>query len=410
MLLKWRHIPFRMFAIVCQWHKHPDSVRIIKEMRATASQPATVHTRKKLLLVEDDDAVLASLRLVLNADYEIYSASTIQTGIEFFGRLNPALVVLDLRLPDGDGLEVLRAIKARRPNAPVMILTGYASMRTVEEALRLGAADYLHKPFDGHKLKARVRQLTSPEFADPPKETPAPGGCVPVPEKRLAELESKAMASSIFLHDAANPVTVALSATQLLCEEMETAPGKYSAEMHDACDLLSSAVGLLSGLFEQGAAIECVRHLEPSEVSLRRIADLAVSMVQLEAKKSQVDISVQLQDGNARVFVSRFALARVLLNLLRNAIAAVQPHTGKVVLSAMIVNEFAEFAVLDNGPGIPPKLMGRIFDAHFTTKAKGDGLGLYICKRLVEVMHGTLSVRNVPQHGCCFSVRIPREL
>lgn len=380
-------------------------------MRDTAHPHAGIHSRKTLLLVEDDASVQASLQLVLDTDYEVHSAATVRSGIDLFERLNPSLVVLDLRLPDGDGLEVLREIRFRKPQAPVIIVTGYASMKTVEEALRLGASDYLHKPFDGRKLKARVRQLIAPDFGEPPKSKKEEASeCIPVSAKQLALLESKAMASSIFLHDAANPVTAALSAAQLLCEEIEQAPEKYSASIHETCKLLNNSVGLLAGLFEHGTVFERGRHLEKSWISLRQIVELAVRMAQIKPKKNQAAISVQLQDGNAMVFVNLFALARVLLNLLNNAIAAVPPHSGKVLLSAKVVKGFAEFSVLDNGSGIPPENMDRIFDAHFTTKAKGSGLGLYICKRLVEAMQGTLSVRNEPKHGCCFSIRIPCEL
>ena len=115
--------------------------------------------RKKLLVIEDDPSVLASLTLCLQASYDIVSASTVRSGIKTFKKARPSLVLLDLRLPDGDGLNALREIRRNGAATPVVILTGYASMGSVEEALRLGASDYLHKPFSVSTLRQRVAEL-----------------------------------------------------------------------------------------------------------------------------------------------------------------------------------------------------------------------------------------------------------
>lgn len=115
--------------------------------------------RKKLLIIEDDASVLASLNLCLKSHYEICSASTIGLGFKAFKKHRPSLVLLDLRLSDGSGLDVLRKIRAVDVAVPVIVLTGYASMDTVEEALRLGASDYLHKPFNASTLRTRIDEV-----------------------------------------------------------------------------------------------------------------------------------------------------------------------------------------------------------------------------------------------------------
>jgi len=379
-------------------------------MRDLSKQPTEEgHSRRKVLLVEDDSSVVASLRLFLKSDYEVHSASTVSSGVHLFQSLQPALVVLDLRLADGDGLEVLRAIRSEDPTAPVIVLTGYASMKTAEEALRLGASDYLHKPFDGYALKSRIHQLTT---ATPPQR-PDVGGVsesITVPARHILELERKAQASSMLLHDAANPVTTALTAAEYLCDTIANDPGSFSKEVRDISNLLYGAMGFISGLFEQSGSLSFMRRLEASEVPIHRVMDLAVSMVRAEAQKNKVAVAVSLQNRDAKICVNRFALARVLLNLLRNAIEAVHPHTGRVALTADVVEGYVEFCVRDNGPGIPLDHMERIFEKNFTTKAEGTGLGLFICKRLIENMKGTLSVRNEPSQGCCFSIRIPCNL
>lgn len=115
--------------------------------------------REKLLVIEDDPSVLASLILCLKSSYEIASASAVCSGIAAFKKVQPSLVLLDLRLSDGDGLDVLREIRQIGATTPVIILTGYASMESVEEALRLGACDYLHKPFGVVALRERITEV-----------------------------------------------------------------------------------------------------------------------------------------------------------------------------------------------------------------------------------------------------------
>jgi len=375
-------------------------------MRDLSKQPSEIGSRRKVLLVEDDASVVASLRLFLKSDYEVHSASTVREGVHLFESLQPSLVILDLRLADGDGLDVLREIRRVNPTAPVIVLTGYASMKTAEESLRLGASDYLHKPFDGYRLKSRINELTSAVSPQRPREDDT-SETISVPAHRILELERKAQASSVFLHDVSNPVTAALTATEFLCDAIANNPDRFDAEVRDIGKLLYGAMGFISGLFEQSGSIECMRRLEPSEVAIHQIVDLAVTMVRPEAQENKVTVAVHLQNRDAKVCVNRFALARVLLNLLRNAIAAVKPEIGRVALTADVEDGHVEFSVLDNGPGILPDLMERIFEANFTTKAEGSGLGLFICKSLIENMQGTLSVRNEPHQGCCFSIKIP---
>ena len=378
-------------------------------MRDLSSKHPQVGSIRKVLLVEDDASVVASLRLFLKTDFEVHSASTVASGVNLFKSLQPDLVVLDLRLSDGEGLDVLRGIRRINRTAPVIVLTGYASMKTAEESLRLGASDYLHKPFDGYELKSRINQLTAGvsarrSLAD--EETLS----VSVPVAQISELERKAQASSMFLHDAANPVMTALNAAQFLCDAMDAEPGKFNKAMHDAGDLLSGSMAFVTGLFEQSRSIERLRRLEASPVAIHRIVDIAVKMVRDEAKEKEIIVAAHLQNREAKICVNCFALARVLFNLLTNAIHAVEAHSGRVALRADLVDGHVEFSVLDNGPGVSTEIMERIFEPYFTTKAEGTGLGLHICKLLVENMHGTLTVRNQPDQGCCFTIRIPCDL
>ncbi|MGD9727446.1 MAG: sigma-54-dependent transcriptional regulator [Nitrospiraceae bacterium] len=128
--------------------------------------------KKRVLLVDDEPRVRASLKLVLEPVYDILEAADAQEGLELFKRESPDLVLLDVILPGTDGLTVLQTMRANGPNTPVIMLTGTKSVKTAVDAMKLGAADYLSKPFDveelrivvdrtlnSHDLEREVRQL-----------------------------------------------------------------------------------------------------------------------------------------------------------------------------------------------------------------------------------------------------------
>ena len=380
-------------------------------MMDLSTLPQDFAPRRRLLLVEDDPSVQASLRMFLEPAYEVHSASTVAGGVDLFKRLKPSLVLLDLRLPDGNGLDALRQIRSESVSAPVIVLTGYASMNSVEESLRLGASDFLHKPFDGFALKARIDSLvTPPPAANRPLPTSRILQSLAKNVRELADLETEANAAATFLHDAESPLTAALNAAHLLNATLEEHPERYDNEVKELAMLLQRTMGFVSGLLEQSRYLNCWVQMEPADLPVGKVIDLAMELAQSHARQRKVAVSAQLLMPDARVHANHFALARVLLNLLRNAIEAVEPETGKVVLSVDVGETQIEFLVQDNGPGLDPPTMVHIFDAHFTTRAEGSGLGLYICKHLVEKMGGTLTVHNTPGRGCLFSVEIARSL
>jgi DNA-binding NtrC family response regulator len=121
--------------------------------------------KKRVLLVDDEPRVRASLKLVLEPVYDILEAADAQEGLEFFKRESPDLVLLDVILPGTDGLAVLQNMRADEPNTPVIMLTGTKSVKTAVDAMKLGAADYLSKPFDVEELRIVVdRTLNSQDL------------------------------------------------------------------------------------------------------------------------------------------------------------------------------------------------------------------------------------------------------
>ncbi len=112
--------------------------------------------KKRILLVDDEAGIRASLKVVLEPAYETFSASSAQEGLDQFRRESPHLVLLDVVMPGMDGLALLKMIREEDARVPVIMLTGTKTVKTAVEAMKLGAADYLSKPFDVEELRLIV--------------------------------------------------------------------------------------------------------------------------------------------------------------------------------------------------------------------------------------------------------------
>ena len=114
--------------------------------------------KKRVLLIDDEARVRASLKAVLEPTYETIQATDAQEGLELFRKEAPHLVLLDVILPGTDGLSVLQTMRAENRTAPVIMLTGTKSVKTAVDAMKFGAADYLSKPFDVEELRIIVER------------------------------------------------------------------------------------------------------------------------------------------------------------------------------------------------------------------------------------------------------------
>jgi DNA-binding NtrC family response regulator len=117
--------------------------------------------KKRVLLIDDEARVRTSLKMVLEPNYEILQAADAQEGLDTFRKEGPDLVLLDVILPGTDGLAVLETLRAESRMTPVIMLTGTKSVKTAVDAMKLGAADYLSKPFDVEELRIVVDRALS---------------------------------------------------------------------------------------------------------------------------------------------------------------------------------------------------------------------------------------------------------
>jgi len=136
---------------------------------ALADLAAAIPADRSLLIVEDDKSFLQRLaRAMESRGFTVTTAESVADGLAQLETISPAFAVVDMRLEDGNGLEVISALKRRRPDARAIILTGYGNIATAVNAVKLGAIDYLSKPVDADDVVAALLALDGRK-AEPPQ-------------------------------------------------------------------------------------------------------------------------------------------------------------------------------------------------------------------------------------------------
>src|SRR5947199_2330131 len=135
---------------------------------ALADVAAAVPADRSLLIVEDDKSFLQRLaRAMESRGFTVTTAETIAEGLNRLETSSPAFAVVDMRLADGNGLDVISALKRRRPEARGIILTGYGNIATAVNAVKLGAVDYLAKPVDADDVVAALLAIENRKIEPP---------------------------------------------------------------------------------------------------------------------------------------------------------------------------------------------------------------------------------------------------
>lgn len=369
-------------------------------------QTAT-ENRQKLLLIDDDPSVIASLRLLFEADYDISLASTVGEGLCLFTSVRPPLVILDLKLPDRSGIDALREIRKIDPTAAVVILTGYSTRLAAEESLRLGARDYVNKPFDANDLKSRIAKLALVGHIEIKENTMY--ALTEESVRSLGEIRELQNASAAFLHDVAGPLSCLMAGSDLLSDKVNEKDEITADEIVSVVAMMADSVRYLRALVEQWRAFSDLHILMKDKCDVQKAIDLAVDQVMDVMSSSSVVFQIQSQRESHNVPGNHFALARVLINILKNAYEAVSPVHGRICLTVTTSDNNVQLVVSDNGPGINTNLMHKVFTPQFSTKSNGRGLGLFISNKIIEAVEGKITVRSPgTMLGTDFIITLPR--
>ncbi len=403
----------------------------------TAASP-----ERTLLVVDDDDSVREALSITFRDVYAVRLANSGPSAIAAFRESPSDVALLDIRMPGMSGLELLRELKAIDPAVEVILLTGYESIEYVREAMRLGACEYITKPYLVEDLRASVhiamaRRETARKTAEYAGRLTQMQNEVHHQQMReeLARTRNQIYASII--HDVTSPLTAIAGYCDLMQNTVahaETLEGDQLSKLRKQTHIISRNVANCIDLSRRYLSFLEGTFPADAQASVNEVFYDLTELLEAYPKVRAKQLTISPLETDRLLATHRTDLLQVLLNLTINALQSSVEH-HRVEVSALVLTaetlqpffqkapgvylfrspdfdesrHFIAISVRDNGPGISETLLPRIFDAYFTTKppGQGTGLGLAIVQRLVSHARGLLHVFSRLGEGSVFTVCIP---
>ena len=358
--------------------------------------------KPKLLAIDDEQGLRDMLAYDLAG--QGYDVVTAENGLQALekARAEPFdLAVCDIMMPGMRGVDVLRELKLLRPDMEVIMATGHATIETAVESMKLGAYDYIAKPYELDRLCQTLSRALEKRSL----------------KNRVGELESLNRMKSEFLanmsHELRTPMNAIMGYTSLLLD------GSYgvlpAAQIQPLERVMSGSQDLLTlinsvlDISKLNAGMMPI-FLEDVDVA-ELIREVVETMRALAVRKGLILSAVE--SPPLRLRSDRTKIKQILLNLVGNAVkftakgsvslrCALDARRGRVVVS-----------VTDTGPGIPEASFPTIFeefrqlDGSARREHGGTGLGLAIVKKLAELLGGEIEVRSRVGEGSVFTVALP---
>ena len=414
----------------------PDSIAQDKECGHGANP------KKTLLIVDDEEGIRKALSFLFQSDYNVLLAESGQTAQDLAKHHPIAAAVLDIAMDGMSGIDLLAWLKTVDPTIGVVMCTAYETLETAQEAMRLGACDYVTKPFDVTIMRNAVaKAMEQHEVARQIRRN----------NQRLEELkkevgnlaqqkESMRMRGEIYasiVHDINSPLTVIAGFAELIADRIRAIPnldGKDLDCVKEYIDLLTAQVQHCSEISRR-----YLRYLregcpEHTGTGITQIFTDLSRLLEIHPSAKNHRVTVEPVPSEVEVAVNGAELIQVLLNLAINGLQCSDlPHQVVIrchLLSEapnlsrpsdrlhdnLIVNDeftrarpLVAISVSDTGPGIPPEVLPKIFEPFFTTKpiGQGTGLGLAIVRRIVTTAQGAIQVHTEQGRGTQFTLYLP---
>jgi signal transduction histidine kinase len=359
---------------------------------------------KKLSVLVIDDELNSFDVIEAHLYREGYALSYAPSGIEALNQLDslePDVILMDVMMPQMDGIEVCRTIKSDPywKHIPIIMVTALNSKEDLARSLDAGADDFLTKPVSGIELRARVHSMLRIKQQYDALE---------------ATLKLREDLSNMIVHDLRNPLTTILMSSSLLANDgLEGKNLQRTQLILAAGHQLESMINdlLLLAKMESGKLV-----LNRAEVFLNDMAAKALSQASSIALSRSIQLKSQLSEPSYPISGDAHLLHRVLDNLLSNAIKFSPPNSTITLQvdypsdseSSNLVQKRATIRVVDEGIGISEELEERIFEKYevgnVLTEVSQLGLGLAFCKMAVEAHSGKIVIEANKPQGSIFTV------
>jgi len=364
-------------------------------------------TKPKVLVVDDSEFELQLVDFILQEkNYQTVLAGNGSDALLILENLTPDLILLDIMLPDFDGFEVCKRIKAvdKLKDIPVIFFTSLSNIDDIVKGFEAGGVDYVTKPFNTDELLVRIKNHLDL-----------------INSKRKIELQARELSQanalkdkmfSVISHDLRSPVSSIKLALDFISKGLVKPTDElFNVTINDLVKTTDEAYILLENLLGWAKSQSNILNVFPESLDLKPLASNIAGLLKLTSENKKIRIENNIPEG-ITVFADIQMIQSVLRNLLSNALKFT-PENGSVEMSAVEMNTEVKVSIKDSGVGISESNLKRIFDQDQplkttgTNKESGSGLGLILCKDFVEKTGGKIWVESEEGKGSTFIFTIP---
>ena len=374
----------------------------------------------RILLIEDSpiDAKNLELKLIENSkqQFNVLSVETLAKGIKHVGENHFDVVLLDLELPDSQGLQTLYRFLPLTAGVPVLALTDHYDEKVGLEAVQAGAQDYLLKAhLTGCTLSRAVRyaierKRSEEEVLKAQQEL----------RQSHANLLRKKEELEAFFHNVSHEVKTPLAAAQeFVSLVLEGFAGPINEMQREYLDIALESCNRMrlcvDDLFDAARLETGKISVDLSLSSIGTVIQRMVTIFTPAAQQKKIRLVSQIPSHLPQIPLDEHRIAQVVTNLLNNALKFT-PEGGEVSITARFVkskSEFVEVKVCDSGVGIPSNYLPHVFDRLYQVRSEdgahtaGMGLGLHISRELIQLHGGQIWVESDEGKGTAFTFRLP---
>jgi two-component system, sensor histidine kinase and response regulator len=358
---------------------------------------------KRVLVIDDDEIIRISCQEILKkAGYLVESFGNGHEGIKRIQQVKPQILVVDIKMPELDGFQVMEIVRKIDPSLVIVVITGYATIGTAVDAMKAGAYDFLPKPFTPDELRliiarAHERWQLTREYHRIRREKEEI-------ERRFITFVSHQLKSPLAAVKQYLDVLL-FTMRQQLPENATIWIGRCQVRVSEMLSLIED--WLTVAKLERGTLCE-----KECTSDLSAIIDQVVRDHQHSAEAAGVTLSADLGPALPPVIGDSIPLAMLVTNLVGNAIKY-NRQGGSVSILARLVEKQIVLEVRDTGIGIPEEFLPRLFSEFYRVKSEktqdiaGTGLGLAICKKIVSELGGSIAITSKEGSGTTLEVRLP---
>jgi len=369
---------------------------------------------KTILLVDDEEDIRDVLGISLSdIGYKVHAVENGEEAILLFKKINPAIVLTDIKMPGMDGIELLRKIKRENPDTEVIMITGHGDMNLAIKSLKYEATDFITKPINVDALEIALKRVNErivikrklQEYTENLEEL----------LKEKTELHGRLSSLGLMIGSISHGVKGLLTGLDGGIYILDSGLKKKDQGLIDeGWEVVKITIQRIRKMIQEILFYTKKRDIKPQPVNIIEFVNDIASFIEPKIKENSIDFKKEFNVTTSMFEVDPTAFRSALINILENAMdACIKDQSKKTHQIDFIVKRdgrYILFEVSDSGTGMDEDTVDKIFTLFYSSKGdSGTGLGLFIAGNIIEQHHGTIQVNSAPGKGSKFSIRIPSK-